>query len=304
MSKEQFKMFEKSKEQYMEAALLLKEELEGKAGDEANDDEDDDDEDRDVEANTQGEKPDEELSLSEPNGDSNAEVVATSNHEKQGNGVSEPANGKQDSNAAQSPVGPINTANNEVDGHKELDKGPEADTSSCNPSDSSDILENINTTGHPTVSDKDAHLPTEPAQGFPDGWVIRRITRKNISDKRTDRNWYSPKLGLRFRAKADAVRFLEKLENAKGDEVAAITDFHEEKKPTKVANKAANRNTANKASIGDGEIGGSKTEYDFCDDIPDGPDLIRRCVAVLRTLCASSSSDQFIYPVDPQLYPG
>lgn len=48
----------------------------------------------------------------------------------------------------------------------------------------------------------------------------------------------------------------------------------------------------------------SKVEYDFCEDISIAPDLIRRCLAVIRALCATNSAEPFIYPVDPQLYPG
>lgn len=49
---------------------------------------------------------------------------------------------------------------------------------------------------------------------------------------------------------------------------------------------------------------GMPSDYDFCADVPTAPDAIRRCLAVVRTLCSSGSSDPFIYPVDPQLYPG
>ena len=46
---------------------------------------------------------------------------------------------------------------------------------------------------------------------------------------------------------------------------------------------------------------GKKTIYDdFCGDDPRAPDLVRRCLAVLRTLCLSSPAEAFIYPVDPQ----
>lgn len=47
-----------------------------------------------------------------------------------------------------------------------------------------------------------------------------------------------------------------------------------------------------------------QSDYDFCADILTAPEPIRRCLAVVRTLCSSNSSDPFIYPVDPQLYPG
>eukprot|EP00571_Detonula_confervacea_P012392 CAMPEP_0172304510 /NCGR_PEP_ID=MMETSP1058-20130122/5901_1 /TAXON_ID=83371 /ORGANISM="Detonula confervacea, Strain CCMP 353" /LENGTH=1370 /DNA_ID=CAMNT_0013015761 /DNA_START=330 /DNA_END=4439 /DNA_ORIENTATION=+ len=86
MSKEQFKGLEQSKEEYMAAALQLKEDLEKKNRD---DDEDDDDEDEDVEENTVKESNTSELN----------EVTATtdtakngdSTNEKSENGVSEQA---------------------------------------------------------------------------------------------------------------------------------------------------------------------------------------------------------------------
>ena len=49
---------------------------------------------------------------------------------------------------------------------------------------------------------------------------------------------------------------------------------------------------------------GVPSDYDFCADVPTAPEPIRRCLAVVRTLCSSQNSDPFIYPVDPQLYPG
>jgi len=46
---------------------------------------------------------------------------------------------------------------------------------------------------------------------------------------------------------------------------------------------------------------GKKTEFDeFCADAPRAPELLRRCLAVLRNLCMSSPADTFLYPVDPQ----
>jgi hypothetical protein len=50
---------------------------------------------------------------------------------------------------------------------------------------------------------------------------------------------------------------------------------------------------------------GKETQYDdFCEDIPDAPELIRRCLAVLRTLSVTGPADPFHYPVDPQTNPG
>jgi len=43
---------------------------------------------------------------------------------------------------------------------------------------------------------------------------------------------------------------------------------------------------------------------DVCGDIPTAPELIRRCLAVLRVLCTSTQSSAFLNPVDPQSNPG
>jgi hypothetical protein len=49
---------------------------------------------------------------------------------------------------------------------------------------------------------------------------------------------------------------------------------------------------------------GKETPYDeYCGDIPDAPDLLRRCLAVLRTLAMTNAAEPFHYPVDPQLFP-
>jgi len=83
-------------------------------------------------------------------------------------------------------------------------------------------------TGHPTLGEKDEHLPSEPAgELFPDGWVYRRIKRTGGQRKDMyDRNYYSPKLSLRFRQRADALRYIEKLEEADGDEALAILRYY------------------------------------------------------------------------------
>lgn len=50
---------------------------------------------------------------------------------------------------------------------------------------------------------------------------------------------------------------------------------------------------------------GKVTPYDdFCADIPTAPELIRRCLAVLRVVAQTNAAEPFIYPVDPQTNPG
>ena len=56
---------------------------------------------------------------------------------------------------------------------------------------------------------------------------------------------------------------------------------------------------------GDSDRIGKETQYDdFCADIPDTHELIRRCLAVLRALSSSGPAEPFLYPVDPQTNPG
>jgi Bromodomain len=50
---------------------------------------------------------------------------------------------------------------------------------------------------------------------------------------------------------------------------------------------------------------GKITPYDsFCGDIPSAPEVIRRCLAVLKALSMAESAEPFLYPVDPQTNPG
>ncbi len=52
------------------------------------------------------------------------------------------------------------------------------------------------------------------------------------------------------------------------------------------------------------KIGKESQHDDFCGDIPSAPELIRRCIAVLRTLSQTGPAEPFIFPVDPQTNPG
>ena len=224
MTHEQYKMSDTAKEEYMAAALRLKEKLEMK---DTIADDDDDKSDDEEDGNKNSEEKTSKDDIAQKNGASTADMKS---------------NGKTASMSAN---------------------------------------------GHPTVNEREAELPNEAADGFPDGWVTRRIPRNNVNDPRMDRYWYSPKLGLKFRNKDDAKRFLNKLNDANGDESEAIIAFHGRKRgrPSLTTTSAV------------------ATEFDFCIDIASAPDLIRRCLAVVRTLCASASASPFIYPVDPQVYP-
>lgn len=230
VSREQYRTSDNAKEEYMAAALRLKEKLEMKDSivDEDDDDKSDDEED----------------------GNTNSEDKANNDSE-----------------------------------------GPNAQENGTSTSDlkSDGKTESMNANGHPTAGERDLEIPSVAAEGFPDGWVTRRLPRNNVNDPRMDKYWYSPKLGLKFRNKDDAKRFLNKLVDADGDESEAIIAFHGRKRGRP---PAATPTTAAVA-----------TEHDFCTDIAGAPDLIRRCLTVLRTLCVSASASPFIYPVDPQIYP-
>lgn len=65
------------------------------------------------------------------------------------------------------------------------------------------------------------HIPSSPAEGLPPGWVTRRIPRKDPSDSRVDKRFYSPELNLMFRSIHDAKLFAQKVEAlGKGEAVA------------------------------------------------------------------------------------
>ena len=93
-----------------------------------------------------------------------------------------------------------------------------SDTSSSN----SKYIKDTTSSIHPT-DEKDAQIPTQPAEGLPDGWVMRRIPRS--SGGRKDPYWYSPLQRYKFRSKNDAQRFLKCLDKTSGDESKAIQLF-------------------------------------------------------------------------------
>ncbi|KAL3808619.1 hypothetical protein ACHAXA_009000 [Cyclostephanos tholiformis] len=68
--------------------------------------------------------------------------------------------------------------------------------------------------------DNDDHIPAQPAEGLPDGWIQRRIPRAR--GDRSDLCWYSPKNRFKFLRKDRVHRFLMRLEETNGDESAAM----------------------------------------------------------------------------------
>eukprot|EP00980_Cylindrotheca_fusiformis_P008072 scaffold1722_cov120-Cylindrotheca_fusiformis.AAC.2 len=69
--------------------------------------------------------------------------------------------------------------------------------------------------------------PTEPLEGgWPEGWTKRVYERQGGATKgQTDRYWYSPKEGYKFRSMVEVRRFFKALEMKDGDEVEAKKIF-------------------------------------------------------------------------------
>jgi hypothetical protein len=84
------------------------------------------------------------------------------------------------------------------------------------------------------------------------------------------------------------------------------TKDDEKKDATAVATVVENsdENTKVEATTENAKIGKVTPHDDFCGDIPTAPELVRRCLAVLRTLSLTNASESFLYPVDPQSNPG
>lgn len=78
---------------------------------------------------------------------------------------------------------------------------------------------------HATTTDRDKTFPAEPAEGFPKNWTIRRISRLSKLSKKRDLIWFSPKLGLRFKSRRDALAYVDVLKRCRGDEAKAIEKF-------------------------------------------------------------------------------
>ena len=95
--------------------------------------------------------------------------------------------------------------------------------------------------------------PSQPAAGFPDGWVTRQIPRAKKTDKRLDRYWYSPILGLAFRNRDDAYHFATEVEKSGGDEskvvgpsVLSLDDNNDEPDQESMDEKKEGQNSTNR----------------------------------------------------------
>jgi len=98
-----------------------------------------------------------------------------------------------------------------------------------------------------------ADIPSEPADGFPDGWLTRQIPRAKKTDKRLDRYWYSPVLGVAFRNREDAHHFAAEVEKAGGDEskvlgpsILSLEDGNDDSDEGSSDEKNEGKNTTNR----------------------------------------------------------
>ena len=330
LTEEEYKQRDVAKEEYMAAALTLKTELERKAeGEEEEDDDDDDEEDfgkkSEDDKESEGQKGEETKQIGDAAPDSNGDVEMedvssetkpsdVSSETKpsdapQADEEAEKQKGSDESEAKEDEQG--DTADAALAGDGETKKADEdADGESeaaAEEQPNAPVFDEI-TYGHPTLADTDAYPEEEPAPGFPEGWTTHRVARPNPADKRTDKAWFSPKLQLKFRSKSDALKFVGHLRSAGGDETKAILAYHNGRPPStrpqsKQPKRSVGRPRKDALPPAPKPVEPDKVEYEFCEDVPDAPDLIRRCIAVIRALVQSSSADQFIYPVDPQAFP-
>jgi hypothetical protein len=77
-------------------------------------------------------------------------------------------------------------------------------------------------------SEKDLAYPIEPVEDLPHGWTLRRIPRASSNHKTSDIYYYSPQESYKFRSRPEVSRFLDYLQQANGNEVAAIGLFREQ----------------------------------------------------------------------------
>jgi hypothetical protein len=137
-------------------------------------------------------------------------------------------------------------------------------------------------------------------------------------DLMLDENVYKTLVHKREEYQADALRLKEDMEKHGEDEDDEDDDDEEEKGNghKKAMSNSIDDDNAVAAVVENGEeVSSAKKEgpirigkvtpYDeFCSDIPTAPELIRRCMAVLRAITQTNAAEPFIYPVDPQTNPG
>lgn len=67
-----------------------------------------------------------------------------------------------------------------------------------------------------------SHITSQSAKGLPEGWLTRRIPRKNTKCNGFDTCWFSPELKLQFQSFREAKMFAERMKDLGKGETAAI----------------------------------------------------------------------------------
>ncbi|KAL7483009.1 hypothetical protein ACHAW6_008664 [Cyclotella cf. meneghiniana] len=102
------------------------------------------------------------------------------------------------------------------------------------------------------LSERDAKVPAEPLEGFPEGWTKRRFPRIHVSGnkKKEDLFFYTPKMNIKLRSKTQAKDLLAKLAEAGGDEILAwgMMQIGAEDKDKKRKRSSAVENTSNETN--------------------------------------------------------
>ncbi|KAL7484221.1 hypothetical protein ACHAW6_009871 [Cyclotella cf. meneghiniana] len=71
-----------------------------------------------------------------------------------------------------------------------------------------------------------AHLPSDPAPEFGEGWTTRTLMRPSPQGSKTsDTYYYSPQIQFKFRSKIQVQKFLECVQKVGGDERLAIREY-------------------------------------------------------------------------------
>lgn len=154
---------------------------------------------------------------------------------------------------------------------------------------------------------------TRLRMGMIDSFLISSLAYKKAVTEREDYMAAALKGQLRREQLASRKQGEERGEDDEDDEEASDDEEDEEAKTETESqlDEESGDDNAKKLSIRDiqsakddpNKIGKATPFDEFCGDDSTFPELIRRCLAVLRTLCMSPPGETFIYPVDPQANP-
>ena len=167
------------------------------------------------------------------------------------------------------------------------------------------LLDSVTMISPPGSNEK--HMTSDGGKGF------MRINKPNLSfvketrqkagvygDLQLSEEMYKKYKALKEEYISNAIKFMEDRERKKkrdeGGDVEDDDDDDDDEEDGKQEENPTESNADEKV-----ERIGKETEYDdFCADEPKAPELIRRCLAVLRCLCLTSPAETFLYPVDPR----